>query len=200
MRSSLRNHVRTRRTGDHRAGLRTASARRIVDRLQRLELPPVGPAPLPASCSCTASAGTARATTLPRPLPRRPGLLWLRADYGLASPSSPIGGTVALEKSAPEIKAFVDRVLQTTGAGQGRHRRPLRGRVPIALRAEGPRIRRQGRSRRRDGAADARDHVRRPGRGPRTSSGSAPRSTRPQDLRLPGLRRADHRRLGRPPS
>jgi pimeloyl-ACP methyl ester carboxylesterase len=38
--------------------------------------------------------------------------------YGLASPASPFGGTVSLDRSAPEIAAFVDRVRTTTGAAK----------------------------------------------------------------------------------
>jgi hypothetical protein len=38
--------------------------------------------------------------------------------YGQASPVIPVGGTVSVTKSAPEIAAFVGRVLTTTGASK----------------------------------------------------------------------------------
>lgn len=38
--------------------------------------------------------------------------------YGQASPAFPVGGTVSITKSAPEIAAFIDRVLTTTGAAK----------------------------------------------------------------------------------
>lgn len=38
--------------------------------------------------------------------------------YGQASPSIPVGGTVSITESAPEIHAFIDRVRATTGAAK----------------------------------------------------------------------------------
>lgn len=38
--------------------------------------------------------------------------------YGQVSPEFPVGGLVSIEESAPEIKAFIDQVLDVTGASR----------------------------------------------------------------------------------
>ncbi len=83
--------------------------------------------------------------------------------YGQATPAIPVGGTVSIAQSSAEIATFVQRVRTDDRRGEGRHRRALRGRLPVHLRAEGPRVRRPGRQGDRTGAADARYDVRRAG-------------------------------------